>query len=364
LRLFVPPDVPVLPYLYPPPSLLIFAPLSLLTYEQARYAVLLISHLTFLVLLWAIPLQLLHAWPLRRVGAITLCIVYSLNFHPVADTLKHGQTNILDLAFLVLFWLLSRRQRSILAAFFLALAIILKTYPLIIVPLLFLIGRWREGLYAIVWLALATVVSLALFPNAIWHDWWANVLPTGAYARAPVGLFSSAAIFNQSLNGFFARLFTESKWSHPLLVNPGLSALLTYVAAGLTIVASGIAVWRSRRLVDNLDRMMLVAPPLIFLVAPFSWVHHLVFLLPSTLMLLNSRVSLRLAPKLIFTVLCFSSAFLISIDCYLHLLFLSVVTLWGLSLFAACTEDIQLTGKRSDSDETSQLIAPLAAAAN
>jgi alpha-1,2-mannosyltransferase len=282
---------------------------------------------------------------------VALCIVYSLNFYPVVVTLNHGQVNILGLAFLVLFWLLARNRNAVLAAFFLALAILLKTYPLIIIPMLLLIGRWREGVYAGAWVGLATLVSLMLFPNTIWHDWLTNVLPTGGYTRIPAGLFSPAAVWNQSLNGFFARLFTENEWSNPLSVNPGLARLLTYSAAGLTAAATGIAVWRSRVHIDSLDRTLLVSLPLMYLVAPFSWEHHLVFLLPTILMLLNSRSSFSLVPKIIFYILCFSSAVLISMPHVLQFKFYGVLVLWGLCVFTAGNKDIQLPSKNMDGDE-------------
>ena len=176
-----------------------------------------------------------------------------------------------------------------LAAFFLALAILLKTYPIILIPLLLLTRRWRESLYTVGWLGLAVIVSLFILPNAVWHDWLVNVFPTGGYMNTPAGMYPPAAIWNQNLNGFFARAFTENSWSNPVSVNTDLARLLTYAAAGLAAVITGLTVWYSRSYKDNLDRTMLVALPAMYLIAPFSWEHHLVYLLPSILILLNSR---------------------------------------------------------------------------
>ncbi|MBN1164634.1 MAG: DUF2029 domain-containing protein [Candidatus Krumholzibacteriota bacterium] len=334
------------PFLYPPPSLLFFFPLSGLTYPTARQLILFLNHLLFLILVWAIPLYLLRAEPGQGFAVFAVCFVYSLTSDPVAVTLNYGQVNILFLAFLVIFWLLARRRNAILAALFLALAILLKTYPLILIPLLLLIGRWRESVYTVACLGLALIASLMILPNVVWHDWLTNILPTGGYTRIFAGLIPPAATWNQSLNGFFARAFTESKWSNPLLANPDLARFLTYTFAGLALVATGLAAWRSFRIhADSLDRTILAALPLMYLLAPLSWVHHIVYLLPSMLMLLNSRSSFGAVPKFMFYTLCVGSAVLLGIPYMPQFKFYGVAVLWGLALFTACSRAIELPNK-------------------
>lgn len=343
LRLFMAQDARyVYPFVYPPPSLLLFFPLSELSYAHARLAALLVNHLIFLALLWVIPVHLLRVRPEHGL-AFALCVVYLLTFHPVAVTLDHGQVNIMLLAFIVLFWLFARRNYAFLAGFFLALAILLKTYPLLIIPFLLLAGRWRESAYALGWIGVATLISLMIIPAPIWHDWITTVLPGGGYTGNPPGL-ASAAIWNQSLNGIFSRAFTENRWSQPLWVDPGLARLLAYSAAVLAAAVSAIAVWKSRFKSGSLDGVMLVALPLMYLVAPFSWEHHLVYLLPSILMLLTSRSSLGLLPRNIFYVLCVVSAVVISLD-FFQAKFFAVLVLWGLCVFAVGCKAIELPGR-------------------
>jgi alpha-1,2-mannosyltransferase len=325
----------VYPYLYPPPSLLFFFPLSALTYADARHIVLIVNQLLFLFLVWAIPLSLFRARPKHDFAVIVLCIVYSLTFYPVVVTLEHGQVNLLLLVFIVLFWLFARKEKPVLAAFFLALAILLKTYPIIIVPLLLLTRRWRESLYTIAWLGLAVVVSLMVLPNAVWHDWLVNVLPSGGYMITPAGMYPPAAIWNQNLNGFFARAFAGGEWSDPVWVNPALAKFLTYITAGLISAVTALAIWRSRIFKDSLDRTMLVALPAMYLMAPFSWEHHLVYLLPSILMLINSGPKFVSVSNAVFFSLGFASAFLIGLPVALEFKFYGVLVLWGLCVFTA-----------------------------
>jgi hypothetical protein len=80
---------------------------------------------------------------------------------------------------------------------------------------------------------------------------------------------------------------------------------------------------------------MLVALPAMYLIAPFSWEHHLLYLLPSILMLLNGRPLLGTVPKVVFFSLSFASAFLLGLPVALKFKFYGVVVLWGLCVFTA-----------------------------
>jgi len=343
LRRMMPNEKNVFPYLYPPPSLLFFAPLSLMTYADARNVVLLVNHLLFLILVWVIPLFLCRPGPGSVFNVTVVCIVVSLTWYPATQTLMHAQVNILFAVLIIMFWLFARERKAVWAALFLALAIILKTYPLMIIPFLILIRRWRESVYTIVWLSLGVFSSLVVLPDKIWNDWIVNVLPYGGYLRTPPGLFSPAAIWNQNLNGYFARSFTESRWSSPLIDNPDLARALTYSAAFLIVTVTAAVVWRSYRLQsDCLDRTMLVVIPTMFLIAPFSWTHHVVYLLPSMLLLLNSRSSLAWLPRLTFHSLCIGSAIVLGMEQSIPFKFYGAVGLWGLGVFVAFSKEVSL----------------------
>jgi alpha-1,2-mannosyltransferase len=347
------PHVHVYPYLYPPPSLLLFYPLSVLDYDTARHTVLLVNHVIILALLWVMSRFFLRGSPTSRVSVtFALVLVYSLTFYPTVVTLNHGQVNLLLLALLLAFWFLASAGSPVPASLFLALAVFLKTYPLIILPMLLVTGHRRECVYTCVWLGLGAIVSWLILPSGIWSDWLVNVLPTGGYTRTPTGLFSPAAVWNQSLNGFFARAFTESQWFAPVLVDARLARLLTYATAGLVVAISGVAVWRDSRIhTNNLARTMLVALPAMYLVSPLSWEHHLVYLLPSILMLLTARSTLPTVATLLFSTTTISSAILIGLDRGLEFKFYGVVVLWALCIFAAFSRRIQLPNNGMESDE-------------
>ncbi|MFH2060970.1 MAG: glycosyltransferase family 87 protein [Pseudomonadota bacterium] len=352
LQLVMEKGVYVHPYLYPPPSLLFFYPLSLIDYATARHLVLFGNHLIIIALLFVIPLFLLRASSKTHFPLIfVLTFVYSLTFTPTVVTLNHGQTNLLLLAFILCFWLLARKKHAVTASLFLALAVFLKTYPLIILPMLLVTGHRRECAYTAVWLGLGTIIALLILPSVIWNDWFLNVLPAGEYTRIPPGLFSPASVFNQSLNGFFARAFTENPWSPPRIVDASLARTLTYASAGLIAAISGMAALRAYKIHStSLDRTMIVILPAMYLVAPFSWEHHLVYLLPSILMLLTARSRLPIAATLLFYSASMGAAMLIGLNRGLPFKFFGVLVLWVLCIFTACSKHIQLSNDFMEND--------------
>ncbi len=301
----------VFPYLYPPPSLLFFLPLSWFSYHGVKVAALVVNHLSMLALLY---LLLFRIFTVVRPGAppapdrpgsglvgwvaLPLLLLYVLQFHPVAVTMDHGQINLAVLVLLSLFWVALRERRpGALTALPLAGAILLKTYPVLFLPLLLIRRRWRTAAWTGAYLTGAVAVSWLVLPRQAWSDWFTTVLPTGGYAEQPLGAFSPAIPWNQSINGFAARLFLSPVYTHH--PRPLLAKLVPLVAALLIL---GVLVWLAVRLTRRhetryLNDEFVTVLLSMFLVAPLSWEHHLVFVLPAAMLaliqLLTGRLSLR-----------------------------------------------------------------------
>jgi len=146
---------------------------------------------------------------------------------------------------------------------------------------------WTAGLATA-----ATVVAIPLLPAEVWGDWLGTVAPTGAYGTVPWCSISPAAPWNQSLNGFVARLFLENEFSPVLVDSPRLARIVPYLAAIAVLSASAWAAagrglaGAPRERIDLTWSLFLLA---LALVAPLTWLHHLVLVLPAAL------VALRLA---------------------------------------------------------------------
>ena len=330
--------VTVPPYIYPPTSLLLFYPLSFFSWSGAQQVMWYGNVVVTAALAWLLPLALCQLLMSKRLAMSVVCLAATMLFGPVVVTLHHGQINLLLLLSLVMFWVLSRSGRAGAASVCLLIAILLKTYPVVLLPLLACLGRKREVLYTSLLLVVTVALSCIILPSGLWSEWMTQIAPSGFYTRAPEGLHQPAAIWNQSLNGIFCRLFTENEWSTPLVVNPELARVFTYGAAALVALLAGWGVWRCRSYPRSIDRMMLIALPSLYLVAPLSWEHHLVYLLPVLLMLFTSEHSWSVGNTRALRILVIGLWALFALPQLLAIKGYGVVALWALSLLVATRE--------------------------
>ncbi|MFC1849772.1 glycosyltransferase 87 family protein, partial [candidate division CSSED10-310 bacterium] len=87
------------PYLYPPPSLLIFYPCTFLSYDHAKDMMLIINHVSILLFMYLFFFKILDLNFSQT--HLTLWIVYVLIFSPLVITLHHGQVNLVILVLLL-----------------------------------------------------------------------------------------------------------------------------------------------------------------------------------------------------------------------------------------------------------------------
>lgn len=332
------------PYLYPPPSLLIFYPLSFLTYAQAKAAFFVLNTILVVVLAWLLPLRLCGLEPRRNVWMIVLCFAVIVLFGPLAQTVRNGQINLIVLWCLLLFWDRARTGHQVSSAFFLTIGILLKTYPVVLLPMLILLGRYRLALLTVAFCSLATVGSALLLPDGLWDDWLFKVAPSGSYTQEPEGLFAPSTIGNQSLNGFFSRLFTEGEWAQPIMIAPLLGANLTTSSAGLLVALSILVVFLARKDTNALDKAMIISLSCIYLIAPFSWFHHLVYLLPALLMLLCATWRGGTVGGVIFLALVLAITIIMSSFRMLDSEMSAALGLWCLTVYSVLSKNVELPG--------------------
>ena len=287
-------DGPVFPYLYPPTALPIFYPLAWLSFDAAKDAMLVLNHLLSLgaiFLAFFFLKEVTGTKPTEIAGAV--CLLFCFLFDPIRSTIFHGQINLLVLCMLLVCYLMLAKKRELPAMLFLALAIVLKTYPAIFVLLLLAQRRYRAvlslGLILLAWLA----VSVAILPGMLWSDWFQYVLPFGGYGKVVEGLCSPANIWNQNLNGFFARLFMNGDSNNAAANFPMLARILPYLCSGVLLALSTWLCHRVSR--EHGDRFtgleFALFLTVIFLISPLSWFHHLVFILPACFIVIHLSLS-------------------------------------------------------------------------
>ena len=348
-------DVDVSPYLYHPGSLLFFWPLSWMDCGTAWLAVLVANHALIFIMLCLISCFLLRGprWSRNNALILAFTFTYVLNYQPIQPTLCSGQVDLLLLTFLIGFWVFSKKCAPFRAGLCLALAIFLKTYPLILLPLLVLVGRPKNALYTLFWLGLLVVLSFLVLPISLWCEWLTQVAPHGGYGRTMPGCSDFlTSVENQSLNAFFTRLFMQSQQSRLLFEQPALLARgLTYAAATAVAAVTAFAVWKGGRAASSLDRMIACALPAIFLIAPLSWEHHLVYVLPAILLLLTCRDRLPSLSALLFRTLCLLAAVIIALGVppqWMFVKFFAIVIFWGCAIFAAMSDRVLFYGDEEE----------------
>lgn len=276
------------PYLYPPPSLLVFYPFSLMPYKMAKTVMLAISHLSILIFIFIFFSKILRL-KLDQVFVV-FAIIYIFLFFPIVHTLWLGQVNLLVLVFLCLTWYaLQKNSRSGIVALPLSLAILIKTYPVLFLFYLISKKKYAIVLWVVGLLSVYSIITYIYLPQEIWSDWFTIVLPTGSYGRSAMNEYSPASPVNQSINGFISRIFIKNEYSESLFHLPAAARILTYAISIIVImITTGLCYLSSKR--NDAKKLIHLEFSLylltMFMVSPFSWEHHLAFVLPSIILIM------------------------------------------------------------------------------
>ncbi len=275
----------VFPFIYPPPSIIFFFPMSLFTYDQAFLINLLTNHLAMLVFIGLLIKIFNFAYFSYQSILITILAYTS---YPFMQNVYLGQINTYIIIFILLFLLMRHKYENI-ACTLLAISIIVKMYPAFILPLLIFNKDYRILIKTSFIIIFTTIISAFAIPRFVWQDWLLNIIPSGGYGKYPKGLLQTASAYNQSLNGLFARIFTDQEDSYQLIYNPSLGAALTYVCCGFVFLITLFvtAKYIDKNAKDALEKIVFVTMPLIFLIAPFSWSVHIVTIYPTMIYLIK-----------------------------------------------------------------------------
>jgi Glycosyltransferase family 87 len=292
-------------FIYPPPALLIFATLSFLptglsklTWATLNFAALAGS----LFITWySLPVN-----PQRRLaGWVAVAL---LVFTPVLETLMTGQVNHFVLLGLALFALgVAKPKYEIVGDIGLAVAIVIKISPLLLVALPMVQRDWRRCLRIGLGLLALCLISALAFNFSIWTA-FLEVLP-----KLFMGYPSP---INQTIPPAIHRLFEFGGYD----INVGwLGSLFT----GLVLLIWVIVLFRRSK---SGEPYQLVALGLVTMTIGSSliWFHHLTFLVMPIMYLLATTRLTSVIPRLVL-----ASVFLIQSN----RLFESVTTLPLPSIF-------------------------------
>jgi alpha-1,2-mannosyltransferase len=259
-------------YTYPPFAALTMAPMAYVSWPVAIGISATATILAGALVLWWLvdPIARRMGW--TRWFAFMVAVGLAAAFEPVRETFTFGQVNLLLLVLVAadLLFLVARDSRW--AGVGIGLATAIKLTPGIFIVYLLVTRRWRASIAASATAAGATLLAAALAVDASREFW-----TTSLFNVDRVG--SLAFVSNQSWQGVVARLAPT---------RPSTLAWLALVMATLAIWA-----WRCRAAAAAGDEATGLALTGVAqcLVSPVTWVHHLVWLLPALVLLVDNAMA-------------------------------------------------------------------------
>ncbi|GAA0952035.1 hypothetical protein Vau01_004520 [Virgisporangium aurantiacum] len=255
-------------FTYPPFAALTMLPMAYVGWHVAIVISLLLTvGAALAVIYWLVePMARRNGWSPWFVLGIAAALAVA--FEPMRETFLFGQVNAILLVLVaadVLF--LVRYNRSV-AGVGIGLATAIKLTPGIFIIYLVITKRFRAAAVASGTMMAATVLAGAVAPDAS-RIFWTDAL----WNTSRVG--ENSFVSNQSLNGVVHR------WDS---VQPSTATWGLLVLATLAVWA-----WRSRQAARRGDEAMGLALTGIVgvLISPITWVHHLVWVLPAMILLVD-----------------------------------------------------------------------------
>jgi alpha-1,2-mannosyltransferase len=258
-------------FTYPPFAAVSMLPMALVSWPVAVAISLVLSVVASAwVLHWLVgPLVRREGWR-RWFAFVVIGCLFGL-FEPVRDTFTFGQVNLLLVALVLADARLLATGRGRYAGIGIGLATAIKLTPALFIGYLLITGRRRQAAVAAGTAAGATLLAAAVDPEASRAFWTRALWDTGRVGE--LGYVS-----NQSVQGVLSRLRPE---------DTGHTVWLVCVAAVLAVWA-----YRARAAVRaGDDRAGFALTGLAAcLVSPVTWVHHLVWIVPALIVLIDTAL--------------------------------------------------------------------------
>lgn len=259
------------PYGNPPLLAILTVPLTFLPYEVAAA---LWTGLTTVLLLGACAAVLAAIGRLDWTGAV-VALVLLYGYYPATVCLRLGQVEILLFLLIALSFLALKRGQDAWAGVALGFATAIKFFPGALILFLAWKRKWKAAAWGlgVAAAALAASILIAGPENfAAYTEAW-SVYAGGAFSAFPL---------NQSLNGFFSRMFRPNIF-WPTLRGLALPGLATGLWLGSAAVLGAALAWFTRKPVavqsPRFDVEFSAAIVVLLLAQPHSQVYAFVWLL-------------------------------------------------------------------------------------
>ncbi len=250
---------------YPPLAAILFEPF---TFVPFRLAFTVWTGLTALLLLGSIVVVLWFAQVRDRFAVFILAIIAVFSCAPVQSTFYYGQINAVLLFLWSLGVYLYTRNKHASSALCFALGTMIKITPLMVVPLMVLMRRWRWLAMYGLWMSLLLAATTAGTGWGNLQFYVSKVLPSMS-CGAPYFDNRSVSALVQCSYLHWVPLWLEGPPTIPTAVCTAAKIITAAVFVGMVAVLY----WNARRLQDATESLVLMAL-ITLLVSPITWTHH------------------------------------------------------------------------------------------
>ncbi|RJQ26510.1 DUF2029 domain-containing protein [Candidatus Parcubacteria bacterium] len=272
-------------YVYPPFGLLFFLPFTFLPFLVAQKVWIVMSLMFFTASIYLIFKTLNKKY--SSLMGLTLTAWFFIFYFPLKFSLGMGQINLLILFLVTLSIYLLNKKQDYLSGFFLAVSFVLKFFPVLFIPYLLLIRRWKVLISFVFSTVILNAVTFVFLKSDITIYFWKNIF-------LDLVRSSKDYYYNQSLDGSFLRMFGQNSFSSGSVLVTALILLLVTFA----VIYKNI---KEKKYLINLHLSTLIV--LSLMVNKFSWQHHFVWLVIPGLFTLFYILKNKLSKKYLLVLL-------------------------------------------------------------
>jgi alpha-1,2-mannosyltransferase len=255
--------VDAMPSNYPPLFLLVFEPL---TYLGLNAAFQIWFGLNIILLVAA---SLMITARMRPLGARLFCVALVLLYGPTTDNLYWGQAQILLLFLIAVVLETERRGWSVVSSSALAIAILLKVFPVAILGYFVMTRRWRFVCATLTGVLIGSLLSLYRLGPALNLAFVRQALASSGGRFLPYAL-------NISIGAVIYRVFWLAGLNGSASVDYATVVITALTMLGIVLLCVRGSVHTNRSGGDDKAFGLWVTASV--LITPVSWFHHMVLL--------------------------------------------------------------------------------------
>lgn len=291
--------LPIITYLFKP-----------LTIFKESIATIIWLHINILFIIFAIYLMTKINRLLFHNNYFLLTSILTLNFHPLFETIKWGQLNIILFVLILLIIYSYLNNNYFLTGLFLGMAIILKIIPGLIILYFIIRQKFVVIFYTTITVILLLILSISLFEFDLHKEYFTEKLPTASKYGY------KGNIYDQSFQAMSFRLFwKDNGFTKAWIDNFNFAKKISFILRISSVVLLILVLYKNNNSQSNIINTfeILIANTTIHLFHSLSWEHHFMLSIYIYIFLLLLIKNCEIVNKFIYYLIIFISYFILAL---------------------------------------------------